>query len=258
MIPCFEVNGHTATADELRFPALINYGHFTAMQVRDGCTRGLDLHLERLASATRELFETGLDGERVRDHIRHALGDDVRDASVRVNVFWPPEDPAPAIMVSVRPPDAMPDTPQSLKSFEYQRPVAHIKHLGSFAQIHFGRLAEREGFDDALLTGPGGVISEGAITNIGFYDGGGVVWPDAPCLEGITMRLLKGRLALLGVPSRQAPVHLSDIGPYDTIFVTNSLGIAPVSRVDDLSLAVDPVFMKTVIQAYESVPWERI
>jgi hypothetical protein len=27
------------------------------------------------------------------------------------------------------------------------------------------------GFDDALLTGPDGVISEGAITNIGFFDG---------------------------------------------------------------------------------------
>ena len=229
MIPRFEVNGHSATAEELRFPALVNYGHFTAMQVRDGCTRGLDAHLERLDSANRELFEAGLAGDRVRDLIRHALGDDIRDASVRVTVFGPPEDPAPTIMVSVRPPGETPPTPQSLRSVDYQRPVAHIKHLGGFGQTYFRRLAERTGFDEALLTGPGGVISEGAITNIGFYDGAGVVWPDAPCLTGITMKLLKSRLALLGVPSRRAPVHLADLGPFDTVFVTNSRGIAPVS-----------------------------
>ncbi len=253
--PRFEVDGRTATAEELLSPILLNYGHFTAMQVRDGRTRGLARHLARLDSATRELFGTGLDGERVRHLIRHALSDDVRDASVRVNVFGPPDDTAPSVLVSVRPPGAMPETAQSLKSVEYQRPVAHIKHVGGFGQTHYRRVAAREGFDEALLTGPGGVISEGAITNIGFYDGAGIVWPDAPCLRGITMQLLEARL---DIPSRRAPVHLADVGPFDTVFVTNSQGLAPVDRIDDLSLAVDPVFMRTLFEAYSSVPWDRI
>ncbi|MGW5443454.1 hypothetical protein [Streptomyces asiaticus] len=51
-----EINGSPATADTLRLPALTSYGHFTAMQIRDARVRGLDLHLERLRSATRELF----------------------------------------------------------------------------------------------------------------------------------------------------------------------------------------------------------
>src|SRR4051794_41878082 len=64
-----EVNGGTATAGQLRYPALVNYGHITVMQVRSGRTRGLQLHLTRLDAANRELFGTGLDDERVRDHI---------------------------------------------------------------------------------------------------------------------------------------------------------------------------------------------
>ncbi|MGP3939920.1 hypothetical protein [Streptomyces sp. 6N106] len=51
-----EINGSPATADTLRLPALTSYGHFTAMQIRDARVRGLDLHLDRLRSATRELF----------------------------------------------------------------------------------------------------------------------------------------------------------------------------------------------------------
>lgn len=41
------------------------YGHFTAMQVRGGRTRGLELHLRRLRDANREAFGAGLDHERV-------------------------------------------------------------------------------------------------------------------------------------------------------------------------------------------------
>jgi branched-subunit amino acid aminotransferase/4-amino-4-deoxychorismate lyase len=34
-----------------------------------------------------------------------------------------------------------------------------------FAQTYYRRLAAADGFDDALLSGPGGVISEGGIAN---------------------------------------------------------------------------------------------
>ena len=53
----------------------------------------------------------------------------------------------------------------------FLRPFPHIKHLGGFGQARYGELARRAGFDDALLTGPDGTISEGAVTNIAFYDG---------------------------------------------------------------------------------------
>jgi branched-subunit amino acid aminotransferase/4-amino-4-deoxychorismate lyase len=255
--PRIEINGHAATAAELSYPATVNYGHFTAMQVRGHATRGLDLHLARLDAANHTLFGAGLDGERVRDHIRHALGD-VEDAAVRVTVFWPEEDPSPSIMVTVRPPVAAPTAPQSLRTAVYQRPLPQVKHVGGFGQAHYGRLAERDGFDDALLIDAGGVVSEGAITNLGCYDGTSIIWPDAPALDGITMLLLEQTLPALGVPSQRSTVRVADLASYESVLITNSRGIAAVERVDDMRLRTDQTFMKTVTQAYDSVPWDPI
>ena len=161
-------------------------------------------------------------------------------------------------MVAVRPPAYMPATPVSLESVPYQRPVPHIKHAGGFAQIYYGRLAERHGFDDALLTGPDGDISEGAVSNIAFYDGATVIWPDAHFLLGITMQLLEPRLGGAGLPTVRKPVRLADLPSFAGAFVTNSRGIAPVGRIDGTILPIAPAFMKTVTEIYESIAWDPI
>jgi branched-subunit amino acid aminotransferase/4-amino-4-deoxychorismate lyase len=258
--PRIEVNGGPATAGQLAYPALMNYGHFTAMQVRGGAVRGLALHLARLDQATRELFGTGLDGELVRAYARHALGGGggAADASLRISVFQPDADEQPSIMVVVRPPAEPPSAPQRLTAVRYQRPVAHIKHVGTFGQIYYGRAAEKAGFDDALLTGSDGVIAEGGITNIGFFDGATVVWPSAPLLAGITMQLVTRALAERGTPSRQDTVRLADLLSFRSAFVTNSLGVAPVGQVDDQILRTDPAFTRRLAEAYEAVPWDPI
>lgn len=251
-----EIDGSAATADRLLWPALGGVGHFTAMQVRGGATRGLGLHLERLDAATRELFDRELDGEYIRGLVRHALRDDITDASVRVHVHAPEGEPS--VTVTVRAPGAMDESPQALQSVPYQRPFPHIKHLGGFGQARYGELARRAGFDDALLTAHDGTISEGAVTNIGFYDGSEVVWPDAPCLAGITMRLLEPRLAAAGLPTRRAPVTLFDLSSYTAAFVTNARGIAPVRRIDTTDLDVDEKLMGTLTELYAAVPWDTV
>src|SRR5258708_20584209 len=180
-MPRIEIDGRDATADQLRAVALDAYGHFTAMQVRDRRARGLGLHLARLDAANSDLFGAGLAPALIRDRIRHALGGETRDASVRVYVRESPG--GSSVMVTVRPPGGMPAAPWRLHAVPYQRPVAHIKHMGDFGQGYFRRLARRNGFDEALLTGPDAAISEGAITNIGFFAGNDVVWPAAPMLR---------------------------------------------------------------------------
>jgi hypothetical protein len=57
--PVIEIDGAPADLAALRAVLLGGYGHFTAMQVRDGRTRGLDLHLRRLDAGNRELFGGG-------------------------------------------------------------------------------------------------------------------------------------------------------------------------------------------------------
>ncbi|MGH3655293.1 MAG: aminotransferase class IV [Micromonosporaceae bacterium] len=252
--PIVEINDAPPTAEQLRYRALVNYGHYTALQVRDRRVRGLDLHLRRLDAATRELYGTGLPGVRVCAHIRHALGDDIADASVRVDVFWPEGAAEPLVMVTVRPPVPPPDRPRRLRSMPYQRPVAHLKHVGTFGQIHYGQLAERDGYDDALLTAAGGVISEGGVTNIGFWDGETVVWPDAPQLSGITMQLIEARLPGSGLATRRATVRLADLAGFRTVFVTNSHGVAAVSQVDDMALPVDAELLRELTTLYLAVP----
>ena len=249
-----EVDGR-AVEEPPPFPAF-TYGHFTAMQVRGGRVRGLDLHLQRLDSGNRELFGTGLDGDLVRHHVRRALEGRSADASVRVYVDSSTDETS--VMVTVRAPIDMPDAPWSLLPVPYQRPLPHTKHLGDFGQTHFRRAAERSGFDDALLTGDGGVVSECAIANLAVFDGSSVIWPDAPALAGITMQLLEPALAASGIGSRHAPVLLDELPSYAAAFVTNSRGIAPVARIDELALPVDVSLMRTVQERYASVAWDSI
>jgi branched-subunit amino acid aminotransferase/4-amino-4-deoxychorismate lyase len=246
-----EIDGASATMEQLSAVTPAGYGHFTAMQVRARQVRGLGLHLDRLDAANREMFGAGLDGARVLDHIRHALGPRTDDASVRVFVLEAPG--GPVVMVTVRPPGAMPAGPWRLRTVPYQRPLPHLKHAGDFGQGYYQRLAWRQGFDEALLTGPGGAVCEGSITNIGFGDGAGVVWPAAPVLHGITMQLLERALPGHGVPSRRLPVRISGLGSCTAAFVTNARGIAPVGRIDDVAMPVDEALMTTLTRAYESV-----
>ncbi|MDX6346084.1 MAG: hypothetical protein QOF84_874 [Streptomyces sp.] len=253
-----EIDGLPATTEKLTFLALSGYGHFTAMQVRDRRVRGMDLHLTRLDAASRELYGTGLDGDLVRERVRHALGDGVRDASVRVYVFRPVPGGQLSVLVTVRGPASPPSGPQRLRTVPYQRPVAHLKHLGGFAQGYFIERVAAEGYDEALLVGPDGTISEGAITNIAFVAGDTIVWPDAPALPGISMQVLQRELSRHGVPWEHRPVRVADVASYDGAFVSNSHGVAAVSGLDDLALRVDAELLGTVARLFEDAPWDAV
>ncbi|MFI8822635.1 aminotransferase class IV [Streptomyces sp. NPDC053431] len=245
-----EVDGVPVADPELLATVMSGYGHFTAMQVRDGRVRGLGLHLDRLDRATRELFGRPLEADRVRRQLAGALAAaGRRDASARVYVYE-----GARTLVTVRAPFPDDRAPWSLKSVPYWRPAAHIKHLGGFGQAFHGDAARRAGFDEALLTGgPDAEIAEGAVTNIAFWDGTSVIWPSAPCLAGITMGLLAPRL-----PSVTRRVALADVPSFRSAFVANSRGISPVSLIDDVELVVDEELMERVYAAYEETPWEAI
>lgn len=73
-----EVNGRDADRAAVSLLEHEGWGHFTAMQVRGGRTRGLGLHLSRLEAAHQELYGRVLGGPEVRARIRHALGGRLR------------------------------------------------------------------------------------------------------------------------------------------------------------------------------------
>jgi branched-subunit amino acid aminotransferase/4-amino-4-deoxychorismate lyase len=255
------VDGRLAGPDEGWDPAVTTYGHFTAMQVRDRRTRGIELHLARLRQATHELFGNELDGSLVRRSIRLALGDDIEDASVRVYVVH--HEPEPSVIVTARSPVEAPRSEQ-VRSVLYQRPLAHLKHLGGFriggldAQSYFRQRVQAAGFDEALFTDAAGTIAEAAIANVGFVAGYTIVWPDAPALAGITMQLAQQALTRAGKPWHRARVRLPDLPSFDGAFLTNSHGIWPVTAIDDRQFAIDERWFAPLSRAYDSVEWDEI
>lgn len=250
------IDGLPATPDRLAHPALVNDGHFTAMQVRGGATRGLDRHLRRLREAHVELYGTDLDIELVRGLLRAAVADHP-DAYLRATVYE--EEPGtPRVMTVVRPPREASTNPQSLLPVTYVRPFAHIKHVGAFAQIRYGELAERRGFDDALLVGADGRLSETTIANIGFLDGERVVWPDGPSLHGITWQLLDAHLARRSRPVGTASITLDTVSGFDGAFLANSIGVTPVARIGDVAFPAIPDGVSDLVRLYAAIPADRI
>jgi branched-subunit amino acid aminotransferase/4-amino-4-deoxychorismate lyase len=253
-----EIDGAPATHDALHFRALTNYGHYTSMQVRDGRVRGWQHHVDRLAAATRELFDEDLAPEVVRDRLRTALRDGASACSVRLDVFRLPDAHRVSVMVSVRPPLEMAPYARSLQSVAYVRPMAHLKHVGTFAQIRYGDEARAAGFDDAVLVGPDTTVLETTIANIGVVDGRTVVWPDGAVLVGTGWQLLADALPAYGLISERRRVRLGDLPTFDAAFVVSSTGLAAVGRVDDLELRADADVQRMLAEAHDALAWDEV
>lgn len=259
-----EINGVPATVDQLHKAATVNYGHFTSMQVRGGAVRGLGPHLERLDAASRELFGVGLDGARVRELIRHALAG-TTDASVRVTVRegtgGARDRPAAGtldVMVSVTDPIAETADPAwRVRTVRYQRELPHLKHLATMGLVRHWRLAQADGFDDALFLDGDDRVSEGSAWNLALWDGERIVWPDADQLDGIAMRLLRDALPRVGVRSVRRAVHRADLDAYPGAVATWSISPAqPLAAIDERTFADTAEAVRVLRAAWETIPWD--
>lgn len=261
------LNGGPASAEDLHPLALGNFGHYTSMQVCDRAVRGLDLHLARLQSATRELFAVELDPVRVRQHTLAALdAAGVDDAGVRVTVFSRSFDPLSPrrvadvdVLTTIRAAGAAAVEPLRLKACAFERAMPHLKHVGIFPQVECRASAMRDGFDDALFVDAAQRVLEGAFWNVGFWHGDVVVWPDGPALRGTGERLLRDQLALAGLAQSIQPVHLDDLHQFDSAFVVNARGVQGISAIDGLTW-VDPhtTQLATLRRLLTDVPWDPL
>lgn len=257
------LNSGLATADDLRALAIVNYGHFTAMQVRDRAVQGLEFHIERLQTGTRELFGAELGRERILAELRSGLATGEANASLRFTVFArdfdyrkPLQIVEPDILVTLAPP-ASPHKPAlRVKSYRFVRPLPRIKHVGTFPLFHYRRQAQLAGYDDALFVAEDGCVVEGSVWNLGFWDGEGVVWPEGPALRGTGERLLQAGLAGLGVPQRHRPVPLAEAGGFRAAFASNASGLQAVIGIDDGMFRADTALMDLLARAQASQPWE--
>jgi branched-subunit amino acid aminotransferase/4-amino-4-deoxychorismate lyase len=255
-----ELDGAPVGVDELQVLALTNYGHFTTMRVEDGRVRGLSLHLDRLVRDCRALFETELDPERVRALARRvAPGSGA--AIVRVTVFDPDLDLGhidgeahPRVLITTRPAGDMHPPPMRVASVPFVREMPEVKSVGLFGALRHRRAVRRAGLDDVLFVDTRSHVSEGGTWNIGFVRAGEVVWPDAECLAGTTMRLLKD-----AHPFTVAPVRPAGVTEFEAAFATNAAtGVRTVTSIDGRPLAGSHPMLDLLRKEYLAVPADRL
>ena len=257
-----QLDGQPITAEAALALGLYNYGHFTSMLVAEQRVKGLELHLARLAHDCRALFGTVLDVVAVRQYVRTAVADVPQPVVARVTVFDPAIELAtpgrsavPRVLVTARPVSTSPPPPLRLRSAQYERELATVKHVGLLGTLHHRRQAQLAGYDDVLFVDASGHVSEGATWNVAFYDGSEVIWPKAGCLPGTAMELLRNCLRQLDVPFTDAPVDIGRARTAHAAFVTNAVvGVRPVQSIDDVQLPGSPEVVSRLRDAYIAVP----
>ncbi|MFF0431570.1 aminotransferase class IV family protein [Streptomyces sp. NPDC004327] len=256
------LDGREPAAADLAPLAFAGYAHFTAMQVRDGRVRGLDLHLARLRHASLELFGRALPDDRVRSLLRAALAGGPADLSLTATVFSPSgeftvaaPDEEPELLVRTAPPAAGPAGPLSLAVVEHERFLPSVKHVGEPAKTYWLRRATEQGHDDVAFTDRRGRLSEASIWNLAFWDGTAVVWPAAAMLDGVTMGVVRRQLDRLGVPQHVREVTPADLRALSGAAVMNSWtpGVA-VRRIGPTPLPEAPSFVELLHRAYQEEP----
>lgn len=260
-----QINGSAATAAMLAPLAFAGYAHFTAMQVRGGQVRGLDLHLDRLRNASQTLYGRSLPDDRVRALLRIAIAAGPEDLSLTATIYSPegeftaaPGNAEPVVLIRTAPPSSGPEGPLRLAPVEHERMLPAFKHVGEIAKTYLFREALRQGFDDAAFLDRTGRLSEASIWNLAFWDGEAVVWPEADMLTGTSMGIVRRQLSRLGVAQRTEPVTLADIARFAGAAVMNSWtpGIA-VTAVGDAVLPAAREFQALLHCAYQAEPLVR-
>lgn len=253
-------NGLPATLQDLTPLAFAGYAHFTAMQVRDGRVRGLDLHLARLRAASIEMYGQALPDERILAALRVAIAAGPADASLVATVYSPageftvagPE-LRPELLVRSSAPSSGPVGPLALAAIAHERMLPAVKHVGEVAKTYLLRQAAAQGFDDAAFVDRHGRLSEASIWNLAFWDGEAVVWPDAAMLSGTTMGIVRRQLDRMGAPQRVRAVTPESVGKLLGAVVMNSWtpGVA-VRRIGAAALPAAPRFLELLHAAYQA------
>lgn len=257
-----QLDGRPATVHDLVPLAFAGFAHFTAMQVRGGQVKGLDLHLARLRSASLAFFGEALPDEQVRFYLRSAIQGGPVDQSLTATMYsrngeFTPlgSQDDPAVLVRTGLASNGPAGPLRLATVEHERPLPTFKHVGEATKTYFLRQAVQQGYDDAAFIDKSGRLSEATIWNLAFWDGQTVVWPEAEVLPGVTMGIVRRQLERRGIPQRREAVTLERLKDLAGAAVMNSWtpGVA-VSGIGSTHLSESEAFMTLLHQAYQAEP----
>lgn len=261
-----ELDGRPLTMADMPRLMALQYGHFTAMQVRQRQVKGLRLHLERLAGSSRQLFGCQLPDRHIIDCL-HQITTEQESCSLRVNIFTTAfgqpviREKDLQVLVTKTPAVAPASQPIKVMSARFERLLPEIKYSGIVSGIlAYRRKAMDAGFDDVLYIDQQQHISEGAIWNVGFYDGQSIVLPATPALPGIMVQLLSDSLWNNGVAVIHRNVPLSQLYEYKNAFYTNSVNHrGMIAQIDQHMFDHSNDTLSDILErAYETIPWDNL
>ncbi|MDW7553290.1 MULTISPECIES: aminotransferase class IV [Azospirillum] len=255
------LNGRLLPAAEARIdPAdrgfTLGDGLFETIRVSGGTARHLDRHLARLADSAALL---GLPLPYGIAALAAAAGGLIAaqgraEGVLRITLtrgtgargVLPPADAAPTLLMTLvsAPPPAGPVEAviaQSTRRNEHS-PLSRVKSLNYLDSILARQEAAARGAGEALLLNGAGRLAESSVANLFIVREGRLLTP--PVAEG-ALPGIRRALILERDDAGEAPVSVADLLGAEEAFLTNSLGLRPLLRVDGQAIGAGTVGMAT-------------
>ncbi|MBM9401220.1 aminotransferase class IV [Gluconacetobacter azotocaptans] len=223
-------------------------GVFETMRVAHGRIAHVARHLDRLCQGAEVLMFPRPDLDRVEDALRQVVRrNDMTDGSLRLTLtrgcgprgVMPPAQPSPTLLVTPALPPATPPPPaHMIVSTQIRRdeasPLSRIKSLNYLPNILARLEAARQGGDEALMLNLAGRVAEASASTVVIHRQGRLVTP--PVAEGALPGIARAVLLAAGMLD-EAPLELDDLRQADGVFLTSSLSVREVARLDGVVLA---------------------
>lgn len=222
-------------------------GLFETIRARDGGILRLSRHLRRLRAGAAVL---GLDVPYSDPDLGLFLAETLSENGMREGVLrltltrgpsgrglLPSGPSSPTLMITASGPDAAPGPASAVIATVTRRnehsPLARCKCLNFLDNILARQEAEKLGADEALLLNTAGRLAEASAANLFVVIGAELLTPPVEdgALPGVMRADVMERLG-----ARECPLAPDDLARASEAFLTNSLAIRPLTRVDGVPL----------------------
>ena len=242
------LNGRLLPAAEARIdPAdrgfTLGDGLFETIRIKDGATRHLPRHLDRLAAGAALLrLPLPYDFPALSQAMAALIAaTGTKDGVLRLTLsrgtgargVLPPADARPTAMMTAAPAAHMTAPAAAVIARGPRRnehsPLSRLKSLNYLDSILARQEAAERGADEALLLNGAGRLAESSVANLFLSVGGRLLTPPVAdgALPGIRRALILERHGAV-----EAPLTPDDLARADEAILTNSLGLRPLLSVD--------------------------
>lgn len=243
------INGVLSDAGEARIDPTdrgftLGDGIFETIAVRRNAVRHLAAHLARLRRGADLL---GIPLPQSDQHIAEMIGavvtaNQLTDCVVRLTLtrgpggrgIVPPANPSPTWVITAAPLPPLPAPAKIVVATSTRRnehsPLSRIKHLNYLDNILARREATEKGADDAVLLNTAGRVAETTVANIFMLIDGFMLTP--PVADGALPGVMRAEAMKLA-RAEEKPVSVEMLKRAGEVFLTNALGVRPVTHIDN-------------------------